>query len=235
MNPEPCPGVGLGFIPSEKSQKGIFWMVHWWVLGHSSPSDTLFKFCLDTRNIRALPLDPACPERWSVRSPAALLRDPILEIAAVGSTSSWWDLVNECSLYVRRTPPSNATLLVSILPSPKNLVDTSGETGDKIDGVQTHLRVVTPHCTNFSFVAQFRNWEFRYSSKIFCAELYQGWRRWLLPSPVGAGGILFLLPLLLAYPTFWQLFALPGKNSVTCLLEQMVQRSILQNIKTAGL
>jgi hypothetical protein len=36
MNPEPCPVVGLGFIPSKKSQNGIFWMVQWWVLGHSS-------------------------------------------------------------------------------------------------------------------------------------------------------------------------------------------------------
>jgi len=25
MNPEPCPGVGLGFIPCKKSQNGIFW------------------------------------------------------------------------------------------------------------------------------------------------------------------------------------------------------------------
>jgi hypothetical protein len=24
------------FIPSMKSENGIFWMVHWWVLGHSS-------------------------------------------------------------------------------------------------------------------------------------------------------------------------------------------------------
>jgi hypothetical protein len=24
MNPEPCPGVGLGFIPSKKSQNEIF-------------------------------------------------------------------------------------------------------------------------------------------------------------------------------------------------------------------
>jgi hypothetical protein len=31
-----------------------------------------FKFCLDTRNNEALPLDPACPERLSVRSPAVL-------------------------------------------------------------------------------------------------------------------------------------------------------------------
>jgi hypothetical protein len=29
------------FIPSMKSQKGIFWMVHWWVLAHSSP---IFNF-----------------------------------------------------------------------------------------------------------------------------------------------------------------------------------------------
>ncbi len=27
---------GDSFIPSMKSQNGIFWMVHWWVLGHSS-------------------------------------------------------------------------------------------------------------------------------------------------------------------------------------------------------
>jgi hypothetical protein len=26
------------FIPSMKSQNRIFWMVHWWVLGHSSPA-----------------------------------------------------------------------------------------------------------------------------------------------------------------------------------------------------
>jgi hypothetical protein len=38
-NPEPCPGVGLGFILSKKKkpQNRIFWMVHWWVLGRSSP------------------------------------------------------------------------------------------------------------------------------------------------------------------------------------------------------
>jgi hypothetical protein len=30
-----CP-LGNSFIPSMKSQNGIFWMVHWWVLGHSS-------------------------------------------------------------------------------------------------------------------------------------------------------------------------------------------------------
>jgi len=28
--------VGDSFIPSMKSQDEIFWMVHWWVLGHSS-------------------------------------------------------------------------------------------------------------------------------------------------------------------------------------------------------
>jgi hypothetical protein len=31
-----------------------------------------FKFCLDTRNNGALPLDPACPESLNVRSPAGL-------------------------------------------------------------------------------------------------------------------------------------------------------------------
>jgi hypothetical protein len=31
-----------------------------------------FKFCLDTKNNGALPLDPACPERLSVRSQADL-------------------------------------------------------------------------------------------------------------------------------------------------------------------
>jgi hypothetical protein len=31
-----------------------------------------FKFCLDTRNNEALPLDPACPEHLSVRSPTGL-------------------------------------------------------------------------------------------------------------------------------------------------------------------
>jgi hypothetical protein len=31
-----------------------------------------FKFCLDTRNNGALSLDPAYPERLSVRSPAIL-------------------------------------------------------------------------------------------------------------------------------------------------------------------
>jgi hypothetical protein len=31
-----------------------------------------FKFCLDTKNNRALPLDPASPEHLSVRSPAGL-------------------------------------------------------------------------------------------------------------------------------------------------------------------
>jgi hypothetical protein len=30
--------VGDSFIPSMKSQNEIFWMVHWWVLGHSSPT-----------------------------------------------------------------------------------------------------------------------------------------------------------------------------------------------------
>ncbi len=30
-----CP-LGDSFIPSMKSQNGIFWMVDWWVLGHSS-------------------------------------------------------------------------------------------------------------------------------------------------------------------------------------------------------
>jgi hypothetical protein len=30
-----CP-LGNSFIPSMKSQNRIFWMVHWWVLGHSS-------------------------------------------------------------------------------------------------------------------------------------------------------------------------------------------------------
>jgi hypothetical protein len=29
---------GDGFIPSMKSQNEIIWMVHWWVLGHSSPT-----------------------------------------------------------------------------------------------------------------------------------------------------------------------------------------------------
>jgi hypothetical protein len=29
-----CP-LGKSFIPSMKFQNGIFWMVHWWVLGHS--------------------------------------------------------------------------------------------------------------------------------------------------------------------------------------------------------
>jgi hypothetical protein len=28
--------LGDSFIPSMKSQNEIFWMVHWWVLGHSS-------------------------------------------------------------------------------------------------------------------------------------------------------------------------------------------------------
>jgi hypothetical protein len=31
-----------------------------------------FKFCLDIRNSRALPLDLACPERLNVCSPAVL-------------------------------------------------------------------------------------------------------------------------------------------------------------------
>jgi hypothetical protein len=31
-----------------------------------------FKFCLDTRNNRAFPLDPACPEHLNVRSLAGL-------------------------------------------------------------------------------------------------------------------------------------------------------------------
>jgi hypothetical protein len=31
-----CP-LGDSFIPSMKSQNGIFWMVHWWVLAHSNP------------------------------------------------------------------------------------------------------------------------------------------------------------------------------------------------------
>jgi len=31
-----CP-LGDNFIPSMKSQNGIFWMVQWWVLAHSSP------------------------------------------------------------------------------------------------------------------------------------------------------------------------------------------------------
>jgi hypothetical protein len=35
--------------------------------------EKMFKFCLDTRNNGALPLDPACPERLSARSPAVLL------------------------------------------------------------------------------------------------------------------------------------------------------------------
>ncbi len=29
--------LGDSFIPSMKSRNGIFWMVHWWVLGHSGP------------------------------------------------------------------------------------------------------------------------------------------------------------------------------------------------------
>jgi len=29
---------GLGFIQSKKLLNWIFWMVHWWVLGHSSLS-----------------------------------------------------------------------------------------------------------------------------------------------------------------------------------------------------
>jgi len=31
-----------------------------------------FKFCLDTKNNKALPLDLACPERLNVHSPAIL-------------------------------------------------------------------------------------------------------------------------------------------------------------------
>ncbi len=29
--------LGDSFIPSMKSQNGIFWMVHWWVLGQLKP------------------------------------------------------------------------------------------------------------------------------------------------------------------------------------------------------
>jgi hypothetical protein len=36
-NPEPCPGLGWVTSYPKKSQNRIFWMVHWWVLGHSSP------------------------------------------------------------------------------------------------------------------------------------------------------------------------------------------------------
>jgi hypothetical protein len=31
--------------------------------------EEVFKFCLDTRNNRTLPLDPACPEHLSLWSP----------------------------------------------------------------------------------------------------------------------------------------------------------------------
>jgi hypothetical protein len=34
--------------------------------------EEVFKLCLDTKNNKALPLDPACPERLSVRSSAIL-------------------------------------------------------------------------------------------------------------------------------------------------------------------
>jgi hypothetical protein len=63
MDPEPCPGVGLGFIPSGKIPKGNF---------------------LDGAMVGAGSLKPV----RSVGSLAVLLRDSILKIAAVDSTSS---------------------------------------------------------------------------------------------------------------------------------------------------
>ncbi len=43
MNPKLYARVGLGFIPSKKSQNENFWMVQWWVLGHSSLFLNFFK------------------------------------------------------------------------------------------------------------------------------------------------------------------------------------------------
>jgi hypothetical protein len=185
-------------------------MVQWWVLGHSSLSEVLARwlFYWGTQFSKLL--------RW--------IQHRHDEILLMNAPCMWEEPLHPMPLFWCQFLHLLRIWLTLLEKLETNLMEY------RSTSVLSH-----PHCTNFSFVAQFRNWEFRYSSKIFCAQLYQGWRRWLLPPPVGAGGILFLLPLLLAYPTFWQLFALPGKNSVTCLPEQMVQRSILQNIKTAGL
>jgi hypothetical protein len=42
------------------------------IFSASVRKEEAFKFCLDSRNKGALPLDPACPEGLSVRSPAIL-------------------------------------------------------------------------------------------------------------------------------------------------------------------
>jgi hypothetical protein len=41
--------------------------------------DEGFKFCLDTGNKEALPLDPACPERFSVLPSSQSTLDRIVE------------------------------------------------------------------------------------------------------------------------------------------------------------
>jgi len=64
----------LSFRPS------LFWgavifsflICFWWLLVCQMYQEEGFKFCLDTRNNGALPLDWACPEHLSLWSPAGL-------------------------------------------------------------------------------------------------------------------------------------------------------------------
>ncbi len=50
----------------------------WWFWVHQKHQEEGFKFCLDTKNNKALPLDPACPECLSVCSLAVLSYLPMV-------------------------------------------------------------------------------------------------------------------------------------------------------------
>jgi hypothetical protein len=52
--------------------------------------EEVFKFCLDTRNNRALALGPACPERLSVQSPNGLLYTSDDLRKCLGSECDWF-------------------------------------------------------------------------------------------------------------------------------------------------